>query len=107
MDKPTTTRSCTRTIQQAPDWIRAIETRNASAATNNYFASLAEIEEDEVMGMSMVENENIEFTNVGDGVGGGFDDTAELKPMKYDDKATNEPDSEALMAEKLTMSMLG
>ena len=91
-----------RVIQQAPDWIRAIETGMASAAisaaTSNYFASLAEIEEDEVLGFAMVENNYVEYTNVGAGVGGGFENTAELKPMKYD-QAINGPEAEAWKAE--------
>jgi len=90
-----TTRSG-RLIQQAPEWIRA--TRNASDVTINYFASLAEIEEDEVIGISMIENECDEYANVGAGVGGGFENTAELKPLKYD-QAINGPDTEACKAE--------
>ena len=100
VDKPTTRSG--RVIQQAPDWIRAIETGMAStaisAATSNYFASLAEIEEDEVLGFAMVENEYVEYANVGAGVGGGFENTAELKPMKYD-QAINRPEAEAWKAE--------
>ena len=64
------------------------------AATSNYFASLAEIEQSEVMGISMVENEYVEYANVGAGVGGGFENTAELKPMKYE-QAINGPEAEA------------
>ena len=100
VDKPTTRSG--RVIQQAPAWIRAIETGMAntaiSAATTNYFASLAEIEEDEVLGFAMVENEYVEYANVGAGVGGGFENTAELKPMKYD-QAINGPEAEAWKAE--------
>ena len=43
-----------------------------SAATSNYYASLAEIEEDEVLGFAMVENEYVEYANVGAGVGGAL-----------------------------------
>ena len=35
-----------------------------SAAASNYFANLAEIEEDEVLGFAMVENEYVEYANV-------------------------------------------
>ena len=69
----------------------------ANAAANNYFASLAEIEEDKVLGFAMVENEYVEYANVGAGVGGGFENTAELKPMKYD-QAINGPEAEAWKA---------
>ena len=46
----------------------------------------------------MVENEYVEYDNVGAGVGGGFENTAELKPMKYD-QAINGPEAEAWKAE--------
>ncbi len=36
----------------------------------------------------------MEFTNVGAGIGGGFDNTMELKPMKYKE-AINGPDGKA------------
>ena len=50
-------------------------------ATMNYFASLAELEEKEVLGISAVENEFMEYANVGAGVGGEFENTNELKPI--------------------------
>ena len=46
------------------------------------------------MGISAVTNKYIEYATVGAGVGGGFDNTAELKPMKYE-KAIQGPDGEA------------
>ena len=74
VDKPTTRSG--RVIQQAPDWIMAIETGMASTAANatanNYFASLAETEEDKVLGFAMVGNEYVEYANVGARVGGGL-----------------------------------
>ena len=50
--------------------------------------------------MQWVENEYVEYANVGAGVGGGFENTAELKPMnmKYD-QAINGPEAEAWKAE--------
>ena len=63
-------------------------------ATMNYFASLAELEQAEVLGISAVENQFMEYANVGAGVGGGFENTNELKPMKYE-QAINGPDGEA------------
>ncbi len=36
----------------------------------------------------------VKFSNVGAGLGGGFEDTNELKPMKYN-KAINGPDCKA------------
>jgi hypothetical protein len=49
------------------------------------------------MGVAMVENEYVEYANVGAGVGGGFENTAALKPMKYD-QAINRPEAEACKA---------
>ncbi len=99
VDKPTTrTTRSGRLIQQAPAWIRAIETGMANAATSNYYASLAKIEQSEVIRISMVENEYIEYVNVRAGLGGGFENTAELKPMKYE-QAIKRPDNEAWKVE--------
>ena len=67
-------------------------------ATMNYFASLAELEEKEVLGISAVENQFMEYANAGAGVGGGFKNTNELKPMKYE-QAINGPDGEAWKVE--------
>ena len=85
-------RRSSRVGTETPAWLKAINTGTAAAA--NYYASLAEIEESEIIGISMVTNEYIEYANVGAGVGGGFDNTAELKPMKYE-KAIQGPDGEA------------
>jgi len=46
----------------------------------------------------MVENEYVEYVNVGAEVGGSFDNTAELKPMKHE-QAINGPNAEAWKAE--------
>ena len=52
LDKQTTrTTRSGRVIQQAPAWIKAIESRMANAATSNYYASLAKIEQSEVSGI--------------------------------------------------------
>jgi len=53
------------------------------------------------MGISMVENQYVEYTNIGAGVVGGFENTvtAELKPTNYNyNQSINEPDDEALRA---------
>ena len=63
-------------------------------ATMNYFASLVELEEKELLGILAIENQFMEYVNVGAGVGGGFKNTNELKPMKYE-QAINGPDGEA------------
>ena len=70
----------------------------ANAVASNYFISLAEIEEDKVLGFAIVKHDFVEYTNVGAGVGGGFENTAELKPMKYE-QAINGPGAEAWKAE--------
>ena len=65
VDKQTTrTIRSGRVIQQALAWIRAIETKRSNAATSNYYASLAKIEQSKVIGISMVENEYIEYANI-------------------------------------------
>ncbi len=46
----------------------------------------------------MVENEYVEYANVGVGPGGGFENTAKLKPMKYE-QAIKGPDAEAWKVE--------
>ena len=75
-------RRSSRVGTETPGWLKAVNTGTAAAA--NYYASLAEIEESEIMGISMVTNKYIEYANVGAGVGGEFDNTVELKPMKYE-----------------------
>ncbi len=49
----------------------------------NYYACLQEIKEEEIKCNLEVAVAYVEFSNVGDGLGGGFEDTNELKPMKY------------------------
>ena len=44
-------------------------------ATMNYYASLAELEEKEDLGISAMENHFMGYANVGAGVGGGFENT--------------------------------
>lgn len=62
-------------------------------AVQNYFASLAELDNDEVHLDLEVSNGYVEYHNVGAGVGGGFENTNQLKPMKYDE-AVSGPDGE-------------
>ena len=63
-------------------------------AIQNYFASMAELDNCELNQNTEVANTYIEHANVGAGIGGGFEDTKELKPMKYN-QAINGPDGEA------------
>ena len=60
----------------------------------NYYACLAEFDHDKMGLMTKVVNANVEFNNVGAGLGGGFKNTNELRPMKYKE-AINGPDGEA------------
>jgi hypothetical protein len=53
-----------------------------ATALANYFQCLEDMDS------------KMEFTNVGAGIGGGFENTIELKPMKYKD-AINGPDGKA------------
>ena len=49
----------------------------------NYYAALAEIYYDESKTMTELAGAYVEYHNVGAGVGGRFDNTNKLKPMKY------------------------
>ena len=63
-------------------------TGQAYAAVANFYESLVELEEEsntELAGL------HVEYANVGAGLGGGFENTMELKPMKYE-QAINGPD---------------
>ena len=64
------------------------------AAFQNYYSCLQEIEASEFKQNLEVQNTYMEYQNVGAGVGGGFENTAELRPMKYKE-AINGPDGEA------------
>ena len=71
----------------------------AVATMQNYFACLDEYDDEEVMLMTEVSNMAIdEISCVGAGLGGGFDNTSELRVMKYEE-AINGPDGEAWKAE--------
>ncbi len=59
-----------------------------------YYACLQEIEEDEVKCNIEVAGAFVKFSNVRAGLGGGFEDTNELKPMTYNE-AIHGPDGEA------------
>ena len=52
-------------------------------AVQNYFGSLAELDNKEVDLNSELANLYVEYSNVGADVGRGFENTNELKPMKY------------------------
>ena len=68
------------------------------AAAQNYLGSLAELDNEEVDLNSELANLYVEYANVGAGVGGGFENTNELKPMKYE-QVINGPDAKAWRAE--------
>ncbi len=51
----------------------------------NYYACLQEIKEDEVKYNTEVAGAYVKFSNVSAGLGGGFENTNELKPMKYNE----------------------
>ena len=63
-------------------------------AIQNYFASMAELDNAELNQNTEVANTYVKYANVGAGISGGFEDTKELKPMKYN-QAINGPDGEA------------
>jgi hypothetical protein len=64
---------------------------NTSLAMLNYYACIQEIEEEEIKCNIEVAGAYDEFSNVGSGLGGGFENTNELKPMKYNE-AIHGPD---------------
>ncbi len=66
---------------------------NTSLAVLNYYACLQESEEGKVKCNTEVDGAYVEFSNVGAGLGGGFENTNELKPMKYNE-AIHGPDGE-------------
>ena len=70
------------------------EVATGCAAFQNYYTCLQEIEASEMKENLEVQNTYMEYQNVGAGVGGGFENTAELRPMKYGE-AINGPDGEA------------
>ena len=59
----------------------------------NYYACLQEIKEEEIKYNDEVAGAYIKFSNVCTGLGRGFEDTNEIKPMIYND-AINGPDGE-------------
>ena len=65
------------------------------AAVQNYFSCLEEYNEDEMQLMTEVANAVVdEISGVGAGLGGGFNNTSELRVMKYAE-AVNGPDGNA------------
>ena len=60
----------------------------------NYHDCLAELDNEEFQANVEVANAYTEFLNIGAGIGCGFKNTSELKPMKYK-AAINGPDGEA------------
>ena len=68
------------------------------AVVQNYYSTLVELESEEVELNGKLANLYVEYSNVGAGIGGGFENTNELKPMKYD-QAINGPDAKEWRAE--------
>ena len=60
-------------------------------AIQNYYGALVELENEEVELSNELANLYVKYSNVRAGVGGGFENTLELKPMRYE-KAINGPD---------------
>ena len=69
-------------------------------ACENYYQSLQELDNDEIENKWNVDHSQIEYLGVGDGIGGGFENTEELKPMKYKETISH-PDGEAWKVEIL------
>ena len=62
----------------------------AMTVIQNYYDQLQDIDNNEVKLSTEVANAYFEYSNVGAGIGGGFEHTSELKPMKYKE-ANNGP----------------
>ncbi len=60
----------------------------------NYYVCLQEIEEEEIKCNNEVASAYVKFSNMGAGLGGGFEDTNSLRPVKYNE-AINGPDGKA------------
>ncbi len=67
---------------------------NISMAMLDYYACLQELEEEEAKCNIEVAGVYVEFRNIGAGLGGGFENTNKLKPMKYNE-AIHGPDVKA------------
>ena len=63
-------------------------------AVQNYYDNLQELENEELETATELPTLYVECVNVGARVRDGFENTNELKPMKYD-QAINGPDAEA------------
>ena len=66
----------------------------AIAAEQNYYARMMELDEEEIDTEMDISTTYIEYANVGAGVGGGYENTNELKPMTYA-QAMKSADAEA------------
>ena len=53
------------------------------AAFENYYQSLQELDNEEVENKLKFNHSQVEYLGVGAGIGGGFENMEELKPMKY------------------------
>ena len=83
----TTTKSG-RIVHRTHHYIPGTAETAAMAAELNYYASLANLDEDDVQ-------VQMEVAGVGAGLGGGFNHTTELHVMKYRE-AMNRPDAKSL-----------
>ncbi len=70
----------------------------ALAVQTGYYDMFNVVDYNEVALLAMHHMQNLEFTNVSAGVGGGFDNTKELKVMNYKE-AINGPDGVRWKAE--------
>ena len=89
-------RTVTQTTTYNPTTGKAAEI----SAMQNYYACLAELDNEEFATAIEVHNLHVEVESVGAGLGGGFTNTNELKVMKYRE-AVNGPDGESWKEEIL------
>ena len=83
-----------RTVTQTTTYNPTTDKATDISAMQNYFACLAELDNEELTTANKVHNLHVEVESVGAGLGGGFTNTNELKVMKYRE-AVNGPDGES------------
>ena len=66
----------------------------------NQYQSLQELDNGEIENKLNVDHSQVEYLGVGAGIGGGFENTEELKPMKYKEVICG-PDGKAWKVEIL------
>ena len=101
IDTDTTTTRSGRTVQTPIRLTAAVRGGlsdfQGTAVEMKYLGSMAELDNEEIATTAVVE-ENVEISLVGAGVGGGFENTSELKVMNYRE-AMQSPDAEEWKAE--------